>query len=187
MVFLEIFVVAEHLSPEVDAKSVRGLRWGLGYLWRPFPFWRRWGGKRIRRLVWGHSDLGCSCFPFWRWRGRRRIRRLFWRLVRNRNPPHVSPFGGRWSLRRRGLGRLDWLFWPSPTFWFRRGRGVSGTLGASISAWGSAAFLPLRFGGSTGVSTGSTSAIWFFEIRYENFTTAVDRWRKLPSSGRLVS
>jgi len=114
MVFLEILVVAEHLSPEVDAESVRGLRWGLGYLWRPFPFWRRWGRGRIIRLVWGHSDLGCSCFPFWRWRGRRRFRRLFWRLRGNRYPSNVSPFGGRRGLNGCLDGCPDCFFLAFP-------------------------------------------------------------------------
>jgi hypothetical protein len=165
MVFLDILVVCEHLSPEVDAES--RIDWGC------------WG------FSWGFL------FPSLRpWRGRRRIRRLVWRLLGNRYPSNVSPFWGRLRRRwRRGLdgcldgclnGCLDWFFGLPLRF-------GSGAAGAAISAWGSVAFFPLRFGGSTGVSTGSTSAIWYFEIRYENFTTAVGRWQRLLSNGRLAN
>ena len=92
--------MSEHLSPKVDAES----------------------GIDGRCLCRGF----CCLFPsLWRRRRRRRSRRLVRRLLGNRNPPNVSPFGGR--LRRRwwqrldgrrgglnGRRRIDWFFLAFP-------------------------------------------------------------------------
>jgi len=92
--------------------------------------------------------------------------------------PRVARF--RWGPRVSRAPRLV-FFVGLP---LRFGSAAGGKVSTGVSAGVSVTFFPLRFGC---VSTGSTSAIWYFEIRYENFTTAVDRWQRPQSSGRLVN
>ena len=176
MVFLDILVVCEHLSPEVDAKS--RIDWGCwGFSWAPFFFRFGRGGGEGESEDSSVASSGGSC-------GTTTLRTYRRLGGASGAAGGEGSAGGKVSMGAAGVSGASTCFFGLP---LRFGSAAGGKVSTGVSAGVSVTFFPLRFGCGGGASTVSTSAISFFEIRYENFTTAVDQWRRLPSSGRLVS